>query len=396
VRRREVLLAGLAGGLLGQEARAQADVWGKQRGYPTGWSEGFATGTGTRVGNYSGGFEGLLPVNKIAAGATATMLSAKSTGQIHYRHRLFRKTPSEYMESLPLTGLLIARGGDILFEAYGFERTAEMRLTSWSMAKSITGLLLGIALDDKLIDSYDDPAAKYVPGLARTLHGGVTLRNLSNMSSGAEVVHDRDNKVILPAVLLSKSANIKNAVAGWNDQREEQGRTYNYNELCALTLGVVLRQVTGKSLAEYCEEKIWKPIGAEAQATWWTDSAKSECNSIGFGARLRDWARLGLLVANYGEAGGKQIVSRSWIEECCSWGQLDQQVRFGTAGRTFGYKAHMWHARPDGSRPYFNGHHGQRLLIDLPSKTVLVRTAVADDEPWQPELFALFDAVTKL
>ena len=68
------------------------------------------------------------------------------------------------MAQWPVTGLLIARDGDILFERYGFARTADMRLTSWSMAKSVTSLLLGICLDRRLIASLDEPAARY--------HGG--------------------------------------------------------------------------------------------------------------------------------------------------------------------------------------------------------------------------------
>jgi len=270
-----------------------------------------------------------------------------------------------------------------------------MRLTSWSMAKSITSLLLGICLDRGLIASYDDEAQKYLPELQGTLHGGVTLRNLSNMSSGANVLHDRDNSIIYPGAFMGASADIGMVVARWNRQAEEQGRRYNYNELCPLTLGMVIRRVTGRSMSEFAQEALWQPLGAQDMATWTTDAQRNEFNCIGFAATLRDWGRLGTLVANRGRAGSTQVVSEKWVREFTTWGPLDTQVRHGVPAPHFGYKAHMWHNRPDGSRLYFNGHHGQRVVVDMPTRTVLVQTAVEHEGNWQAEMFAMFEAFTK-
>ena len=152
-------------------------------------------------------------------------------------------------------------------ERYRHARTPAMRLTSWSMAKSVTSLLLGICLDRKLIESYDDLAPRYVPELVGTLHGSTTLRNLSNMSSGAEVLHDRDNSTIYPSAFTTKTANVFRTVANWNQQRQAQGLAYNYNELCPLTLGIVIRKVTGMSMSEFAQHALWQPLGAEASAT---------------------------------------------------------------------------------------------------------------------------------
>ena len=124
---------------------------------------------------------------------------------------------------------MIAHQGEILFEGYGYERTKDMRLTSWSMAKSVTSLLLGICLDKELIQSYDDPAKKYVPELNGTLHGEVTLRNLTNMCSGASINHDRDNNKIYPSAINGSNTSIKRTVVEWNFRAEEQGVRYNYN-----------------------------------------------------------------------------------------------------------------------------------------------------------------------
>jgi CubicO group peptidase (beta-lactamase class C family) len=159
---------------------------------------------------------------------------------------------------------------------------------------------------------------------------------------------------------------------------------------------MVIRHVTGQSLSEFAENVLWKPMGAEADATWTTDSEGNEFNCIGFAACLRDWARLGRLVAQGGKVGDMPVISQSWLNECTSWGERDRQCRYGVAGKDFGYKAHMWHAKVDGSRPYFSGHHGQRVLIDIPTKTVLVHSAIDNAGEWQKELFSLFEAATQV
>lgn len=400
---RRHLLAGAAGAAalaalptLGQTA----DPWGASAGYPTGWGGGFEKGRTFRVGNYSGGYEQMFKHRSIAAGALVSPLTEALRPDFKYRWGLFQRSPQDYLDQWPVTGLLIARKGNIWHESYRHQRTAAMRLTSWSMAKSVTSLLLGICLDRRLIASYDDPAQRYLPELQGTLHGGVTLRHLSNMSSGAEVLHDRDNAVIYPAAFLGADTDIARTVAGWNQRREDAGRSFNYNELCPLTIGMVIRRVTGQSLSEFAQTALWQPMGAEAAATWLTDSRLNEFNCIGVGARLRDWARLGQLVAQRGNMNGTQVVSTAWIDECTRWSDSDKQVSYGSARQRpallAGYKAFMWHAKADGSQPVFAGHHGQRVLVDLPTQTVVVQTGVDHEGAWQPELHALFNAAADM
>jgi hypothetical protein len=142
MKRRSLLGASAAAALGVPTARAvQGDKWGADAGYPTGWSDGFSTGTTTRVGNYSGGYESMFPHRVISAPAASLALQESLVPGFTYRWGFARKTPTEYMQSWPVTGVLIARKGQILYERYGLGRTATMRLTSWSMAKSVTSLL---------------------------------------------------------------------------------------------------------------------------------------------------------------------------------------------------------------------------------------------------------------
>jgi hypothetical protein len=372
------------------------DRWSTCGTYPIGLDGGINRDPLYRVGNYSGGFEKVLPWRAIAPSPRPLVLRDSPIGNLRYPFASDYRTPDDYLDHWPVTGLLVCRDGEILLERYRFARTAAMRMTSWSMAKSVTSLLLGICLDRGLIASYDDEAQKYLPELAGTLHGGATLRNLSNMSSGAAIQHEADSSAIYPRAFLGGDSDIAPVVAGWNRRAQDQGRRYNYNELCPLTLGMVMRRVTGGSLSEFAEDALWKPLGAQDTATWTTDSRRNEFNCIGFAATLRDWARLGTLVANRGRAGSTQVVSEKWVDEFTRWGPLDAQVRHGVAMRWAGYKAHMWHLKPDGSRLFFNGHHAQRVIVDMPTRTVLVQTAVEHLGGWQDELFTLFDACTRV
>jgi len=83
----------------------------------------------------------------------------------------------------PATGLLVARDGSILVERYHYARTDRDRFTSWSMAKTVTSMLIGIAIGEGRIRSVDDPAATYVPALAGTEYGRTSLRHLLQLAS---------------------------------------------------------------------------------------------------------------------------------------------------------------------------------------------------------------------
>ena len=409
-RRRDLLLAApgaallaAAGGAWHKPVLAQpAGDWGGPQGYPMGWGPAgqvprWEAYPAYRAGNYSGGFETMFRHHLIAAPAQASPLQLTPVA-VNYRWGLVRRGVQDYLDQWPVTGLLIARQGRILAEHYRFGRDATQRLTSWSMAKSVTSLLVGIALDQGLIRSLDDLPQDYVPELQGTLHGQIPLRHLLNMSSGADVVHERDPvRIDVPALLgwpqaRTVGTDVNRVVRTWRDTLEAPGVRFNYNELCPLTLGMVLRTVSGGSLAQFAQAQLWQPMGAESDASWLTDVLGREYNCVGFAARLRDWARLGQLVAQQGKIQGRQIVSKAWLADCASHGPQDAQVRHGTMRAEMGYKNFFWHPRPGGAWLMMNGHHGQRVLIDRASQTVLVQTALSHEGPWQRELFALFEA----
>jgi len=179
-----------------------------------------------------------------------------------------------YLSRNPTTGLLIARGDTIFVERYQYGRTDRHRFTSWSMAKTVTAMLIGIAIDEGRIRSVDDLAAVCVPALAGTEYGRTSLRHLLQMSSGVRFnedfspgfVTDDVIQIILDTFMGVGPGGI-GAVTSFNDRERPAGTKFSYSSVETLVLGFVLAHAIGRPVAEYLQEKIWQPMGAEADAT---------------------------------------------------------------------------------------------------------------------------------
>ena len=137
-------------------APAPAD-WGASNGFPSSTAEehrdnpeGLSDLPMNRVGDYSGGYEDYFPHHMIRGGAPAgsPLGTGPGTGcsPLVYRYDGKQCTLGDYLNAFPVTGLLVARGATVLAEEYRFGRTAEMRLQSWSMAKSVTTLVRCVSL----------------------------------------------------------------------------------------------------------------------------------------------------------------------------------------------------------------------------------------------------------
>ena len=101
----------------------------------------------------------------------------------------------------------------------------------------------------------------------------------------------------------------------YNERVAPSGTRFSYASVETQVLGLVLRSAVGRPVADYLQEKIWEPIGAEADATWLIDRSGQEATYCCLNAVLRDYARLGLLLAHDGNWRGRQIIPAAWIEE---------------------------------------------------------------------------------
>ena len=359
-----------------------AEELGASMGYPKGTPATFWR-TRSQVGSFSH-FDEIFRGRLIHKAPTPSRLVRVAEPRITWTLRGTDLTLDDYLSRNPTTGLLIARGDTIFVERYQYGRTDRHRFTSWSMAKTVTAMLIGIAIDEGRIRSVDDLAAAQVPALAGTEYGRTSLRHLLQMSSGVRFDEDprpgftSDDvlQLILDTYMRVGPGGIR-AVTGFNDRERPAGTKFSYSSAETLVLGLVLARAIGRPVAEYLEQKIWQPIGAEADATWLVDNSGQEATFCCLNAVLRDYARLGLLLAHGGNWRGRQIIPAAWVLEATTV-QMDQpHVWPGTATPNEGYGYQTW-ILPGARRTFMLwGANGQRIYVDPRSKLVMVNTAVS-------------------
>ena len=248
------------------------------------------------------------------------------------------------------------------------------------MAKTVTAMLVGIAIAEGAIRSVDDLAAAYVPELATTEYGRTSLRHLLQMSSGvrfSEAYSGRDDMATLVMnTYRLLGAGGPSAVMSFNERDAPPGTKFSYASAETQVLGLVLARATGRSVAEYLEQKIWRPMGAEADATWLVDNSGQEATFAGLNAALRDYARLGLLLAHDGNWRGRQVIPTAWIMDATTVRADQPHLQPGTATPIFGYGYQTW-ILPTKRRMFMLwGIRGQRIFVDPDSTLVMVNTAV--------------------
>jgi CubicO group peptidase (beta-lactamase class C family) len=342
-----------------------------------------------RVGAFSH-FDEIYPTRRIKRAATPWTFK-RSPADIRYSYRGKPSSLAEYLARNPVTGLLIARDDQILFEHYQYGRTDRDRLISQSMVKSITGMLIGIAVSEGAIKSVDDTPEVYVPGFKGTEYGKTPIRDLLHMSSGVEFGEDQDNgrdldRLWIDMVLgFGARRGTISSIVQFNRRIAPPGTRFYYASIEPDVLGVVLHQAVNKSASDYLQEKVWQPIGAEADAAWLVDAEGFEVAHHAFNAVLRDYARLGRLFAHDGAWDGKQIIPAQWMIDATTTRPSDAYLAPGTTRPdAAGYGYLVWLL--PGSRRQFAmiGLLGQYIFVEPASKLVMVQTAVDDRaEVWR-------------
>ena len=351
----------------------EAEGYGASDGYPIG-ARGACQRVAFLVGCQSH-FDQVYEGRLVRRGTTpSTLARAASEPAVRYEYQGQTFTLDDYLARNPATGLLVARGDTILVERYQYARHDRHRFTSWSMAKTVTAMLIGIAIAEGRIRSVDDPAAAYIPALAGTEYGRTSLRHLLQMSSGVRFVEEyRENddvsRLVVDTFRQIGSGGVE-AVTPFNVRVAPSGTRFYYASIETQVLGLVLRSAVGRPVADYLQEKIWAPMGAEADATWLIDRAGQEATYCCLNAVLRDYARLGLLLAHDGYWRGQQIIPAAWIKEATIVRPGQPQPATG------GYGYQVWILAGERRMFALRGIRGQAIFVDPASRLVMVHTAV--------------------
>jgi CubicO group peptidase (beta-lactamase class C family) len=369
-------------------AAPDEDLLGKASGYPVGSRTNWFYGERVRVGSFSH-LDSILPHYTLKAVSARPLPKISTEPGVEYRFEQQTRTLDDFLNHQRVTGFLLIRDGEVLTERYQYDRNAEHRFVSHSMAKSIVGIAVGMALAEKKIASLDDTIARYVPDLAGNPYGETTIRNMLRMASGVpfqEVYDGKDDLAKFTRIRLTQDSIA--ALRAFTTREIEQGTRFHYasNQTVALTL--LLRVVTGTSLSEYLTTRLWQPMGAEADATWIRTKDGTESGSGNFNAVLRDYGRLGILLANDGALDGRQIVPKDYLLDATDWRRQPEAFAPRRATPYFGYGYQFWLFPGEKRRFALLGVYGQSIFVDPELKLVMVITAAAKNASVGKESFA--------
>ena len=212
-------------------------------------------------------------------------------------------------------GVVVARRGVIVAEWYAPGASEESWATSWSVAKSFASSLVGIAIDEGLIDGVDVPMSRYIPSWAGTEKEKILLRHVLQMAPGLEWNEDYNpnslNTSDVIALVLRGGEELQ--IAAGKPVVAEPGTVFKYSSGTSMLLSAVIQEATGMSALEYARKKLFAPLGIE-RADWWQSMSGHTLTYCCVDMTSRDFARFGLLFARGGKWRDRAVVSPEWVQ----------------------------------------------------------------------------------
>jgi len=309
----------------------------------------------------------------------------------------------EYFQRSFVLGFLVLHDNQIVFEKYFHDADQNSRFLSNSVAKSITSVMIGTAVEDGRIKSVNDKAVQYLPYLASGGYRDVTIKNLLEMASGVkfdEAYLSPESEIVrfgTGALLQGResfhdfAASIKPKIA--------PGKVFEYQSVNTEVLGLLLEKVTGTPLHAYIEDRLWKKIGPQSDAFLYRGKKQAdECAFGCFNATLRDYARFGLMAMSGGKLNGERVVSEAWIRE--STKPSAKFLEPSAANDNLGYAYQWW--IPANSEGAFMamGIYGQMIYVNPTRHVVIVQTSAwekpDEDASWAESVQAMEAVAAKI
>ena len=331
----------------------------------------------------------MMPAHQIAPAAKPIAIptgSEKMPEMVQYQKRAI--SFDEFLTTTKTNAFLVIRNGVLTYEWYKDGFGAASRFPSYSVAKTMTSIMIGqliaegkIKESDKFVDYYPD----FKNG---TAFDRVTVKTLLDMQGGVGV---SDNYPTGPqgwgvAIAQMYATTDMNWFLKNNRKMAfEPGAGAEYRSVDTQLLGMIIKKVTGMRIADYFSENIWQKVGAEFPATWNVDRVGgTEKVFCCFNAAARDYARVGLAILNGGYSGSTRIIDKNWLTR--------MTTPVVTLDHGWGYSAQVWHPYKDISMAL--GLHGQFIFVDPASRTVIVKvsdnpTGSDNEEPTAEVLYAI-------
>lgn len=268
---------------------------------------------------------------------------------------------------LKTVAFLVVKNDTIVYEQYTAPYNEHSLSNSFSMAKSIVSILVGIAHKEKLIPDLDAPVSQYLPEFKEGEKAKITIRHCLMMASGLNFEeeysspfnHTTESYYGTDLRKLIRKLKVVNP----------PGKVHRYKGSDPLILSFILNKVTQKTLSEYMSEKLWIPLQATDNALWSLDrkggDEKSYCC---VNSNARDFARIGLLYLHKGNWKGKQLVDTHYVEQSLTPLTLPDEK-----GKIADYYGYMWWLIQYKNEKVFyaRGILGQFIIV-IPAKNIVI------------------------
>ena len=271
-----------------------------------------------------------------------------------------------YLEQLKSIGLVVIQNKEIVFEKYWKGYSDSSLSGSFSMAKSITSLLIGAAIHEGKINSVNDPVVKYLPEFAEGEKAKVKIVDLLTMSSGTDWNESYANPLSETTELYYGTDIYKTATAV--NIIKPPGTYHFYKSGDTQLLGLIVEKATGKSLSDYAAEKLWKPLGAEHNALWSLDNKDgNEKAYCCFNSNARDFARIGQLMLDSGKVNGVSIIDSAYFSAAVTPCLIKDENNIPC-----NYYGYQWWIIPEQQNIFYaRGILGQ-YIICIPGKNMII------------------------
>ncbi|MFN3917624.1 MAG: serine hydrolase domain-containing protein [Flavobacteriales bacterium] len=301
----------------------------------------------------------------------------------------------EFLKKSNTVAFLVIVKDTIHYEWYHPKHNETTRFTSFSMAKSYISALVGIAVDEGFIKSVNEPITNYIKTFKNKGFDKITIEHVLNMRAGIKYVESYYNPFGNVAVgyygrHLDRHMNkIK--------IKEDPDLNFEYISIATQILGVIVEEAAGKTVSAYAEEKLWKPLGTEYDASWSLDKKNGREKAFCcINARTRDYARFGRLYLKEGNWEGSQLISKDWVKKSTQKGAYSKDAF---------YAYQWWHVpekdkngkqiiRPDF---YAQGHLGQYIYVSPSEEIIIVRLGEnRGGIPWISQFRQLATKITQM
>jgi CubicO group peptidase (beta-lactamase class C family) len=346
---------------------------------PVFWKRFVAMLTSSGKGAYSSVFE---PTEAVRQAERVFAIPVASLEERTISNDALKKVTA-YAADFDSFALIVVHKGKVQLEWYAEGYDRDSLTQSQSMHKSLQAFLIGVALEEGLIGSIDDSIGDYIEELAGDSRGRVSIYNYLIMASGLENFSANFSPWSEAFRWLFDDDTVTATLS--YPQVRPAGQAFDYNDLNAQTLGILLSRVTGKRYVDYLYEKLWNPMGGQAARVWLDHEGGEVMHNCCLLAPAMDWARIGLVMLHEGEINGRRLVSADWIRRMRTPSKLSPHYGLQTwiasnehlneRASAGGYRrTEKWLAD---DIYYFSGYGAQRVYVSNAKELVVVRLGPA-------------------